>query len=316
MDFPAAPRPGRRVSFGAVVALAAFLLLAQTPLFLLAPFVLLTLFSRPRTLRELLWLVVAGTGTGLALQGSRSLPVEIMWASALLLAAVFLVLSVRSQSPVFGRALLAVLITTLAIGGWEWSRGVTWDAVQQSFTTMLRDGYQAMLPAPGSTTGRSDLQTVLQPFIDSAPDLARAMPGILMLEGLAGVLLAWGWHRRIASQPLGQPPAPFRRFRFNDQLVWGAIFTLAALVLPLPAEAKAVAENLLILWMGLYAMRGLAVAVAILSPGPVGFKVLVSVMAILLFPLTLGVCLALGLADTWLDIRGRLTPQASGGSSQ
>jgi hypothetical protein len=315
MDFPAAPRPRRRVSFGAVVVLAAFLLLAP-PLFLLAPFVLLTLFSRPRTLRELLWLVVAGTGTGLALQGPHSLPVEIMWASALLLAAVFLVLSFRSEGPVFGRALLAVLVTTLAIGAWEWSRGVSWGGVQQSFTAMLREGYQAMLPAPGTTTGRSDLQNFLQPFIDSAPDLARAMPGVLMLEGLAGVLLAWGWHHRIAAQPLGQPPAPLRRFRFNDQLVWGAIFTLAALVLPLPPEAKAVAENLLILWIGLYAIRGLAVAVAILSPGPTGFKLLVSVMAILLFPLTLGVCLALGLADTWLDIRGRLTPQALGGSPQ
>jgi hypothetical protein len=314
MDFPAAPRPGRRVSFGAVVVLAAFLLLA--PLFFLAPFVLLTLLSRPRTLRELVWLVVGGTATGLVLQGPHSLPVEITWASALLLAAVFLVLSFRSEGPVFGRALLAVIITTLAIGGWEWSRGISWDAVQQSFSAMLREGYQAMLPAPGTTTGRSDLQTFLQPLIESAPDQARAMPGVLMLEGLAGVLLAWGWHHRIAAQPIGQPPAPFRRFRFNDQLVWGAIFTLATLVLPLPAEAKAVAENLLILWIGLYAMRGLAVAVAILSPGPTGFKLLVSLMAILLFPLTLGVCLALGLADTWLDIRGRLTPQALGGSPQ
>jgi len=314
MDFPAAPRAGRRVSFGAVVVLALFLLLAP-PLFLLAPFVLLTLFSRPRTLRELLWLVAAATGAGLALQGPHDLPVEIMWASALVLAAVFLVLSLRSETPAFGRALLAVFVTTIAVGAWEWSRGVTWPAVQHAFATTLREGYQAMLPPPAAGTApRTDLQNFIQPFMDSASDQARAMPGILMLEGLAGVLLAWSWHHRIAAQPLGPAPAPFRRFRFNDQLIWGAIFTLAVLVLPLPAEAKAVAENILVLGIGIYAMRGLAIAVAILSPGPTGFKVLVSGMAILLIPLTLGVCLALGLADTWLDIRGRLTAPASGGS--
>jgi hypothetical protein len=316
MDFPAAPRVGRRVSLGAVVVLAVYLLLAP-PLFLLAPFVLLTLFSRPRTLRELFWLIAAGTGAGLTLQGPHPLGVEIMWASGLVLAAVFLVLSLRSEAPVFGRALLAVLVTTVAIGAWEWTRGISWEAVQQAFTTMLREGYQAMLsPTGAGSAPKTDLQNFIQPFIDAAPDLARAMPGVLMLEGLAGVLLAWGWHHRVAVHPLGQAPAPLRRFRFNDQFIWGAIFTLAVLVLPLPAEAKAVAENLLVVWIGLYAMRGLAIAVSILSPGPLGFKVLVSGMAILLIPLTLGVCLALGLADTWLDIRGRLTPPAPGGSSR
>lgn len=314
MDYPAAPRPGRRLSFGGVVVLAAFLLLAP-PLFLLAPFALLTVFSRPRTLRELIWLVAAGLGVGLALQGPGGLGVDVMRVGGLALGGIFLLLSLRSTSPLFGRALGAVVLTAVAIGVWEWSRGVTWPDVQQAFTTMLREGYQAMLPAPGtSEAARPELKNFLQPFIDAAPQLARALPGVLALEGLAGVALAWLWHHRIAAQPLGRPPAPFRQFHFNDHLVWGAIFTLALLVVPLPNEAAAVAENLLILWVGLYAMRGLAIAAAVLAPGPTPLRVLTGAMALLLSPLTLGVCLALGLADTWLDIRGRFRPPIPGGA--
>jgi len=316
MDFPAAPRParGRRVRIGGVAVLAGFLLLAP-PLFVIAPFLLLTLFSRPRSVRELAALAVAGAGVALALQGPAGLGLELLRASGLVVAAVFLVLSLRSTTPLLGRALLAVAVTAAAIIGWEWTRGVSWPEVQQAFTNMLREGYQAMLPAAGEPA-KPELQSFLQPFIDAAPQLARVMPGILALEGLAGIALAWLWHHRIAVQPLGQPPAPFRTFRFNDHLVWGAIFTLALLIAPLPPEAAVIAENLLVLWVGLYAMRGLAVAAAVLAVGPVPLRVLTAAVAILLSPLTLGVCLALGLADTWLNIRGRLAPPVTGGAAQ
>jgi predicted membrane protein DUF2232 len=316
MDFPAAPRPaaGRRVRIGGVAVLAGFLLLAP-PLFLLAPFVLLTLFSRPRSLRELAALVAGGAGAALALQGPAGLGLELMRASGLGLAAFFLVLSLRSATPLFGRALAAVILTAVAIFGWEWTRGVSWPEVQQAFTTLLREGYQAMLPAPGEPA-KPELQSFLQRFIDAAPQLARAMPGVLALEGLAGTALAWLWHHRLAVQPLGKPPARFREFRFNDHFIWGAIFTLALLIAPVPAEVAVIAENLLILWVGLYAMRGLAISAAVLAAGPAPLRVLTAAVAILLSPLSLGVCLALGLADTWLDIRRRLTPPVPGGASE
>jgi len=313
MDFPAAPKPGRRVSFGAAAVLAGYLLLAA-PLFVLAPFVLLTLLSRPRTGRELFWLVAAGVGLGLTFSGPRPLGVELLWASGLVLAAVFTFLSFRSSAPAFGRALLAVVITAVAIFLWEWSRGVSWPELQQSFTTMLREAYQAMSGAGGSGPApKPEVQKLLQSFIDAAPDLARVLPGVLALEGLAGVLLAWDWHHRIAARPLGLRPGRFREFRFNDHLVWGAIFTLALLIAPVPDAIAVGAENLLILWVGLYAMRGLAVAATLFGPAPAPLRVLTAAVGILLFPLTLGVCLALGLADTWLDIRARVAPRAPGG---
>lgn len=309
----AASRPGRRVSFGAAAVLAGYLLLAPL-LFVLVPYVLLTVLSRPRALRELFWLVAAGVGLGLTLAGPREVGLELLWASGLVLGVAFTLLCFRSRAPVFGRALLAVLLSGLAIFLWEWARGVSWPDLHQAFTTMLREGYQAMAGQSGAGPApKPEVQNLLQSFIDAAPDLARALPGVLALEGLAGVLLAWDWHHRIAAQPLGAAPGPLRGFRFNDHLIWGAIFTLALLIAPLPAEVAVIAENLLILWGGLYAMRGLAVAAAILGPAPVPLRVLTVAVGILLLPLALGVCLALGLADTWLDIRARLAPRAPGG---
>lgn len=315
MDFPAAPRPGRRVSLAAPVVLVGALLLAP-PLFLLAPFVVLTLLSRPRTLRELFWLVAAGIAVGLLLEGPSGIAADLIRASGLVLAAVFAFLSLRTRVALFGRALLAVLVTALSIVIWEAAHGVGWGEVQQAFTAMLRDSYGALLRprGPAGAPPSPELRALVQPFIDAAPELARKVPGLLALQGLAGVALAWLWHHRIAATPLGQPAAPFRLFRFNDHFVWGAIFTLALLLAPLPEEGKALAESLLVLWIGLYAMRGLAIASAVLAPAPAPLRVLVAALALLLSPLALGVCVALGLADTWVDIRRRLTPPASGGA--
>jgi hypothetical protein len=314
MDFPAAPRPGRRVSFGAAAVLAGFLLLA--PLFVLAPFVLLTLVSRPRTLRELFWLVAAGAALGLTLQGPGGVAADLLRVSGLVLSLVFVVSSLRPRTGLFGRALLAVLLTAAIVVGWEWARGISWPVVHQAFTTMLREGYQAMAgSASGAATPpKPEAQNLLQSLIDAAPQLARGLPGLLALEGLAGVALAWSWHHRLAAQPLGPTPAPFRLFRFTDHLVWGAIFTLALLVAPLPDEVAVIAENLLILWVGLYSLRGLAVMAALLAGTPVPLRVLAAGLAVLLSPLALGGCLALGLADNWIDLRGRLRPPAPGGA--
>jgi O-antigen ligase len=126
--------------------------------------------------------------------------------------------------------------------------------------------------------------------------------------------LAWAWHHRISRRPFGSPPSPFREFRFNDHLVWGAIFTLGLLLVSVPAPVPAIAANLMVLWVGLYAVRGLAVLAALLAQAPMAFKAFAAVFAVLLVPVTVGACLAIGLADTWLDIRRRMTPPAPGGA--
>jgi hypothetical protein len=313
MTAPPAPLPGRRASLGAAAALAGFLLLAP-PLYLLGPFALLTLLARPRTLRELLWLAAAIAGIAAALSGGGALGPELLRASGFVVSTVFVVLSLQPRGGVFLRALLAVALSVVGLGLWAWSSGIAWSGVESAFANMLRVSYQAMVDLAGPDgTSRQDMQRFVQPFIEAAPEVARMMPGVLALQALLGLVLASAWHHRISVSPLGAPPEQFRKFRFNDHLVWGAIFTLAMALAPLPSPVTVVALNLLIVWGGLYAARGFAVVTTFLAPAPAPLKVLTAGFALLLLPLVLGATVALGLADTWLDIRGKLRPPAPEG---
>jgi hypothetical protein len=214
---------------------------------------------------------------------------------------------------VFPRALLAVALTVVGLAVWAAVAGLTWAEVERAFTEVLR-GSDALRSAASDPTSRQDARDFVQQVINKAPDLARVMPGLLALEALAGLLLASSWHHRIASAPLGHPPARFRDFRFNDHFVWGAIFTLGLVLVPLPPAGRVVGLNLLIVWVGLYATRGLAIVSAITAGTAPPLKVFAAVLALLLVPVALGSCVALGLADTWLNVRGRLPPPVPGGA--
>jgi hypothetical protein len=296
--------------------LAGFLLLAP-PIYLLGPLALLLLLAKPKTTRELFWLAVAAAGVSATLAGSVTTGYLLIRISGIALALIFVALSFRSQRPVFPRALVAVLAATLVVCVWAALRGLSYPEVEAAFTEMLRTSYRSLVEVGGTDPkARQDLEEFVRPFLEAAPGIARLMPGLLALEALAGVLLAWLWHHRLSATPLGTAPGRFRDFRFNDHLVWGAIFTLGLVLIPLPSPGPQVAGNLLIVWVGLYAARGLAVITALGAPAPVLLKLLAAGLAILLIPVALGACLALGLADTWLNIRGRLVPPVPGGASQ
>lgn len=314
MTAGAAPVPGRRAGLGLAAVLVGFLLLAP-PLYLLGPFALLTLVSRPRSTRELFWLVAAGVGVAATLAGGPGLVPQLIRASGLSASLVFVAVSLRGSLPVLPRALIAVAVSAVGVGVWVSLMGLGWSDLERAFAEVMRATYQAWAAATGPEGGRSaEALTFLQQLQDVAPRAARLVPGLLSLEAIAGCALAWAWHHRIATSPRGRPPAPFRQFRFNDHLVWGAILTLGLMLLPLPPLARTLAANLLIVWAGLYVARGFAIITAILAPAPSPLKVIAAGLAFLLAPFTPGVCVVVGLADTWLDFRGRFMPPAPGGA--
>jgi hypothetical protein len=314
MTAPPAPPSGRRASFGAAAVLAGFVLLAP-PLYVLGPFALITLLSRPRTLREWFWLVFAGLGIALVLNGDPALGPRVLRVSGVALSAAYGIQHVRGMGSVLQRAITALVVTAIALTIWAAVAGVTWSGVELAFTDLLRNSYNYLVQMAGTDPqARRDMENFVKPFLERAPEVARLMPGFLAVEGLAGLALAALWHDRISSRANAHPPAPFRAFRFNDHFVWGAIFTLALLLAPLPPTGAAVAANLLVVWIGLYAARGLAIISAVLAPAPLPLRVLTGALAFLMIPVALGACVALGLADTWLDIRGRLLPPATEGA--
>jgi hypothetical protein len=143
------------------------------------------------------------------------------------------------------------------------------------------------------------------------------VPAIIVLQTLAGLALAWHCHRQIAAQPLGEPLAPFREFRFGDHWVWSLVGALTVWLVPVLGGLKGAALNLGLVAATLYLLRGAAIVMAFAQAAGVSSAVLVvgtTVAAVLAVPLLLIVpgLWTLGVTDTWLAFRRRLAARSHG----
>ncbi|HMI45825.1 MAG TPA: DUF2232 domain-containing protein [Gemmatimonadaceae bacterium] len=237
---------------------------------------------------------------------------------AIVLSASFGLLSLLSSAtPFFVRALASVGVTlavalTIALsspsgiarfqhaGGEEFMRrtAVTLGRFQEKWDTEQWK----------SLTSRAPL---LQAADDWTVDIERELPkhtiplipALLALESLAALGLAWGVYHRLSPVRIGPAFGPLTEFRFNDQLIWALAVGLTLSLLPAFSDGRNAGFNLLLFFGALYAVRGLGV-LAWISKGRYVFIIVLS-----LIPqgvLLLGVlALALGLGDTWLDLRRR-----------
>jgi hypothetical protein len=74
-----------------------------------------------------------------------------------------------------------------------------------------------------------------------------------------------------------------------------------------------VGANLLLVWSVLYATRGFAVLLGLAGRIPRPVAAVLALIAMFLLPFVLGGLTLLGLADTWLDFRRRLSTPTTGG---
>jgi hypothetical protein len=132
-------------------------------------------------------------------------------------------------------------------------------------------------------------------------------PAMLSLATVAALGLAWFGFDRLSGRFHG--PGPIREFRFSDHLIWLLIGGLALLILPLGGLAFRVGENAALFMGGLYLLRGAAILLWIGASAAtsVWSAVLLAMAALFLYPVILGTALVLGLSDTWLDLRTRLS---------
>jgi hypothetical protein len=152
---------------------------------------------------------------------------------------------------------------------------------------------------------------LLQAADDWAADIEREipkhttplLPALLALESLAALGLAWSVYNRLSVVKIGLPLGPLTEFRFNDQIIWALAVGLTLSLLPAFSEGRNAGFNLLLFFGALYAIRGLGV-LAWISKGRYLFIIVLSLIPQGIF--LLGVlALALGLGDTWLDLRRR-----------
>jgi hypothetical protein len=237
---------------------------------------------------------------------------------AIVLAASFGLLSLLSSAtPFFVRALASVGVTlavalTIALsspsgiarfqhaGGEEFMRrtAVTLGRFQEKWDTEQWKNLTARAP-------------LLQAADDWTVDIERELPkhtiplipALLALESLAALGLAWGVYHRLSPVRIGAPLGPLTEFRFNDQLIWALAVGLTLSLLPAFSDGRNAGFNLLLFFGALYAVRGLGV-LAWISKGRYVFIIVLSLIpqGVLLLGL---LALALGLGDTWLDLRRR-----------
>jgi hypothetical protein len=142
-------------------------------------------------------------------------------------------------------------------------------------------------------------------------------PGMLALQTLAGLALAWQLYRRIVARTAGAgvapapPPVRFRDFYMGDGWVWGIVAWLGVLILPVSSVLQVAGTNLGLVASTLYVLRGAAIVATFAEAFGISALTLVIVAAAaaaLAVPLVFvlpGLC-TLGITDTWYHYRRRL----------
>jgi hypothetical protein len=276
-----------------------------------APLAALLLLARPASVREWLWLLAAAVWSIFWLQQPGGLPGQFARAGAVLITGTYFALTLWRPSARFSRVLVSTGLAAAAMLGWLRHLGVGWSelrrAVEQDLWSYNRELIMRLSQA-GAEGGPPGLLDQMSSMVRTIADF---YPALLTLTSLAGLSLAWAWHRRIARRPLGPPLPRFGAFEFNDQLVWGWVGGLALCLLPLPEGWRALGSNLLLVWAVLYAVRGLAVFRAGSRRVPTPVMATLTLVAMFLLPFVVGGLTLLGLADTWLDFRRRLSASAT-----
>ena len=302
---------GAQVRWGTALALSAAVLLLSAldavPLVTLPlGVILLAVPFAPRWK----WLVI---GLFLWLFGVSFPAGELGWMSrgwALLLGAGFLAATLwRPLWGVLPRALLAR--GTAVAGGVGW---VVTTAGWSKFDGRVREHLLTV-----STTAMDQLkeQAAGAAWVTQLAAAAHEMailqwtlfPALVALQSLAALaLVSWAVTRMRRGDGGPFTLRPLREFRFNDQLVWVVIGGLLLVLLPLSALATRAGWNALLFMAGLYALRGLGIFVFLTGVVPTIFSVVFGALTLLfLYPLVVTTAVVVGLVDTWLDLRARVS---------
>jgi hypothetical protein len=305
------PAPPRSPRWRLVLALIAFALWAHPSLVGLPLAALLIAapdrFGRSLPLAGLIGaasiaLLVIADGSGSRLAGVTSAYIVLVTgafvAGVLLRPAPFLRQALRAMA-VAGVATALLIQVLWGTEGWSM---LAWEATRQAGLTMRF----VVERAP-------DAFVLYEPIVRF---VSLTWPGVLALQALAGLALAWQLHLRLTSPPLGAPLARFSDFRIGDGWVWGIVAWLGVLILPVSGALQVAGTNLGLLASTLYVLRGAAIVAAFAEAfgiSALALLIAAGTAAALAVPLLFvlpGLC-TLGITDTWYQYRRRLAARRS-----
>lgn len=302
---------GRTLMRASLLVLVTVLLSPMSPVWLVfIPFALLLLAFRTD---DWMSVAVAAVILGLSFAGSR--PGGMEWyvprAWSLIAGGAFVAVSItRSREALVDRSLGAIglaLAVVLVIGvarpgvlqGVNW-----WMASEIRQAALAAGGILEQLRGSADPQVRRQLEVAVQRWVVFQQDV---YPAMLSLATVAAFGVAWFGFERISGS--FRSPGPIREFRFSDHLIWLLIGGLCMLVLPLGGPAFMLGENATVFMGGLYLLRGAAILfwMGAAAATTVWSGVLLALAALFLYPVVLGTALVLGLSDTWIDLRERLS---------
>lgn len=243
-------------------------------------------------------------GSGMASPGSDWFA-QRAW--AVLLGGGFVVATlVFRRATLLGRSLWALLIGGVAIA----AAGMIRPEVVVELDAWMADRVQLasvlLLDWTTSVNSRPDVATSMTRAITTwAAVQKQVYPAFLALGSLPALAIAWYLLGRLTGKP--EELMPIRAFRFNDHLIWLFVGGLAVYALPLGEAAARIGGNAAVFMVALYVVRGTAIGFWILKAAGASFLIwaLLAIAAALVYPVALGVTFAVGVGDTWLDVRSR-----------
>lgn len=204
------------------------------------------------------------------------------------------------RAGIAGRAIASVAVafaaaTVLALAVPGWAEGVDWQVA----------GYFDALPA-AAVLPEGTAAALVESYRQVVELLKLGYPALAALGSIAALAVAGYIVGRVAGDeaPLGA----FREFRFADAWVWLLVLGLLLTVAGPGGGWVRVGGNLVAAMGVLYVVRGTSV-LAWLATSVVASWWSVALWllaAVLLWPVTIGTTVVMGLSDTWLDLRSRL----------
>ncbi|MGD8277138.1 MAG: DUF2232 domain-containing protein, partial [Gemmatimonadota bacterium] len=283
---------------GLVLVTAAFSVVPSA-LLIFVPLSLMLVALPPR---RPAWMLAGVAGLVLLLAGSgRGLLVDFGRGWALIAGAWFVIAAaVIERRSFLGRGLVALTGAFATVAGFGAIVPGALPGLDRAIRTRIQDGLGTVLQVPALAT-RPGLSDALE---RGAELQALLYPAMLALSSLAALAAAWWLFRRLTVRE-ADALRPLAEFRFSDGLVWALILGILLLLLPVDGLADRAGSNLLAFVALLYALRGVAVLLVVGgAPGPLGW-ILVALVALLLYPIVMVAMFAVGLSDTWLDLRTR-----------
>lgn len=195
-----------------------------------------------------------------------------------------------------------------ALGGWSTAEWLVRSRIEASVGATLellraftREGVDPALSGTVATT--AEAQSIL-------------FPALLALATVAMLGVAWWAHVKLATGS-GRGLEGLRSFRFPDPLIWVLI---AGIALLLAAEWTGgwgrVGANMAVFMGGLYALRGAGVLVFLAGGMSLLGGLVVAVGMVLAGPVLVAAAMAVGVGDSWWDLRARATAARSDGGDR